>query len=290
MKMAIIISGLLLAFLMATILVIASITVKTIRSKEDRDSLRYNPPEQSSWRSNANILNSVNIKIYGQLGISIKDPFGRMMTIDSYGKVSPDEIPSSYSFKVGRGAESDCKEFSASHAESGDYRITIKGTPENTPVYTMEIHALNSNYERLIKCIENIPYIPGVSHQYLFHYNCDNMRESYIKGGYATANKEDSAFFSYANLDAPSIKLPAGTSLFPMIIFYDLAIIPDTFKAKCNDMIISNLFSRHPGGWDVITVDLNEEDNIIVLSVDGIGAEKIETHTDKFLIITDTQA
>lgn len=287
MKMAIIISGLLLALLMATILVIASITVKTIRSKEDRDLLRYGVPEQSSLRTKANIFNSVNIKIYGQFGVSVKDPFGRMMTIDPYGKVSPDEITPSSSFKVGRGAESDCKEFSASHAESGDYHITIIGSPENTPVYTMEIHALNSNHERLIKCFENIPYIPGISHQYLFHFNCDNMRECYIKGGYTTVNKRDSAFFSYANLNAPSIKLPVGISLFSMIIFYDLAIIPDTFRAKCNDIIISNLFNKHPGGWDVITINLNEGDNIITLSADGIGADNIETHTDKFLIIAD---
>lgn len=284
--MAIIISGLFLAFLIVTVLVIAGITTRVFKSKEERDSSGFCNPTKSSLKNDAATLNSVSIKIYGQVGFSIKDPIGRMMTIDHYGKVSPDEIPSS-SCKIGRGAESECKEFSASHAESGDYHITIKGTPENTPVYTMEIHALNSNYERLIKCYENIPYIPGISHQYLFHYNCDNMMESYIKGGYTTVNKKDSTFLSYANLNAHSLKLPAGTRAFFLIIFYDLAIIPETFKAKINDMIISNLFRRNPGGWDIVPLNLKDGDNLLALSIDGIGMDQIKTNADDFMIVAD---
>jgi len=289
MKMAIIISGVILAFLLITALVIAGITTRVIKSKEEREASGFRNPIRSSSKIDATTLNSVSIKIYGQVGLSVKDPFGQTMEIDSYGNVSPNIIPSSYSCKIGQGAESDCKEFYVNHAESGYYGITVNDAQGNIPAYTMEIHARNYNYERLTKCYENIPYFPGIPHKYFLYYNSDNMRGSFIKGGYATDNKNNPTFLTYANLIAPTIILPAGTSAFSLIIFYDLAIIPETFKARFNDMIISNLFRRNPGGWDIVTINLKDGDNLLALSVDGIGMDQIKTHSDDFLIVADLQ-
>jgi len=289
MKMAIIISGLILAFLMVTVLVIAGMTTRVCKSKEEREPSGFCNPLKCSLKIDADILNNVSIKIYGQVGFSIINTIGQTMEIDSYGKVFPDVISSSYACKIGQGAESDCKEIFVNHAESGYYGITVNGVRGDIPAYTMEIHARNYNYERLTKCYENIPYFPGIPHKYFLYYNSDNMRGSFIKGGYATDNNNNSTFLTYANLIAPTIILPAGTRAFSLIIFYDLAIIPETFKARFNDMIISNLFRRNPGGWDIVTINLKDGDNLLALSVDGIGMDQIKTHSDDFLIVADLQ-
>lgn len=220
------------------------------------------------------------------------NPSGMKVGIDAETGRRFNEIPNSeyYGPCVG-GCDAD-KVINIEWAESGDYLLVVSNRITKMATYKLVVNPYDNSGYALKMSIENIRTGLYSVSKFLFHADSANIKNCSLSGGFDGGGqrpKDVNKFLTYANPSDSQTDLPAGTRAFSLIIFYDLAIIPETFKARFNDMIISNLFRRNPGGWDIVTINLKDGDNLLALSVDGIGMDQIKTHSDDFLIVADLQ-
>ena len=93
-------------------------------------------------------------------------------------------------------------------------------------------------------------------------------------------------FLSFSNPTQVTTKLPQGETTFDLFIFYDEAIIPETFKAELNRQDITNLFSPSPGGAETVRFNLSSGRNTLILSVDGrLASGRVATDRDRLVFI-----
>ncbi len=90
-------------------------------------------------------------------------------------------------------------------------------------------------------------------------------------------------FLRYANPSESQTTLPAGTTTFPLHIFYGSTIIPGTFKAELNGADISSAFRPVQGEDQVVTLNLSPGRNVLVLSVNGQLPTRVATDTDRLV-------
>ena len=92
-------------------------------------------------------------------------------------------------------------------------------------------------------------------------------------------------FLSYSSPVESQTSLPAGTTTYPLMIFYSKTIIPASFKAVLNGVDISSRFSPTPGGHQSVTLNVQQGRNVLVLSVDGNLPTRIATDTDRLVFV-----
>jgi hypothetical protein len=71
------------------------------------------------------------------------------------------------------------------------------------------------------------------------------------------------------NPSSDHTSLPAGSTVFPLLIFYSLETVPGTFSATLNTANVSSLFHPVPGGHEFVNVPLQSGRNVLVLSING---------------------
>ncbi|MBI3910970.1 MAG: hypothetical protein HY320_08560, partial [Armatimonadetes bacterium] len=77
-------------------------------------------------------------------------------------------------------------------------------------------------------------------------------------------------FLSYSTVQDQNTRLPAGTSVFPLTLYYSPDIAPRTFVAMLNGENITGLF--HPGtpeGFETVLIPLRAGQNRLILRVKG---------------------
>lgn len=96
-------------------------------------------------------------------------------------------------------------------------------------------------------------------------------------------------FLKYSNPTKTRATLPAGVKKFDLVVFYGPTIIPATFSASLNGVIITPKFNVTPGGVSVVRLDLANGNNTLILSVEGIRSNgRKGRDTDRLTLIVPT--
>lgn len=90
-------------------------------------------------------------------------------------------------------------------------------------------------------------------------------------------------FLSYAAVSQSRTDLPAGSTTYPLIVFYDSAIIADSFSASINGTILTSLFHPVPGSFETVLIPLQKGRNTLQLSIDGNLSNRAATDTDRLV-------
>ena len=90
------------------------------------------------------------------------------------------------------------------------------------------------------------------------------------------------AFLSYSAPTESQIALPAGTTSYPLMVFYGPGIDPATFTAELNGVSVASLFTPTPSGMNVVNVPLVSGRNVLLLHVRGADGSRMPRDTDRF--------
>ena len=219
----------------------------------------------------------------------VVDPLGRKMGTDPLVKKTYNEIPRSAEHgSIGGGNPGDIF-LDIIGAVDGDYLVTIVGIgAESIGKYDMEIRARNSTSSRFKQFITNIQTGPSMVNKFLFHYDSSYIQGGTLSGGFDGGGqrpKDVNKFLSYANPSDSQTDLPAGTTTFPLMIFYGSNIITGTFKAMLNGIDITSLFNPTPGSHQTVNLNLVPGRNVLVLSIDGNLEKRVATDTDRLVFV-----
>ena len=235
-------------------------------------------------------LNAITFEFYCPVEAYVVDPLGRKMGYDPIADKTYDEIPNSaYHGPIG-GGDPDDKFLDVIGAVDGDYIVTVVGTGIEQSNYEMEIRARNSNSARFKSGMESISTGPNVVNKFLFHYDSSYIQGGTLSGGFDGGGqrpKDVNKLLSYANPSDSQTDLPAGTSTFPLMIFYGNSAIIGTFKATLNGADVTSLFNPIPGSHETLNINLVSGRNVLLLSTDGNLPSRVATDTDRLVFIVN---
>ncbi len=115
--------------------------------------------------------------------------------------------------------------------------------------------------------LRDVPPGPGVVHVYGLDYAATAAIPLKLRGRF-----EADRLLAYANAGSAEIRLGAGATSFPLVIFYGAGIEPVTFDALLNGDNISGRFTPEPDGYQIVQIPLAPGLNTLALSVEGIAA------------------
>jgi len=218
----------------------------------------------------------------------VVDPLGRKMGTDPVAKKTYNEIPRSAEHGPIGGGNPDDKYLDVIGAVNGDYLVTVVGTGKLASKYSMEISAENDDNKEVEFLIKNINIGQHVVNKYILHYDNKDMKKTLLSGGFDGGGqrpRDVNKFLSYANPSDSQTDLPAGTTMFPLMIFYGNNAITSTFKASLNGTDITSLFNPMPGNHETININLVSGRNVLSLSTDGNLPSRVATDTDRLVFI-----
>jgi len=212
----------------------------------------------------------------------IIDPLGRKLGIDAISGAKFSEIPfGEYSglAKVENLFKNADRELNVEWAVSGDYQIILANTNGRNDFYRMVVNGIS---------IQGIGTGPNIVSKFLFHADSENMKYSFVAGGFyggGQSPKDVNKFLTYANPSDSQTELPSGTTTFPLMIFYHKNIIPSTFKAVLNGADITSYFHPNPGNYETININLISGRNVLLLSIVGNLDKRVATDSDRLVFI-----
>ena len=169
----------------------------------------------------------------------------------------------------------------------GEYELKVIGT--GTGTYELEIYGTDREGDPSITDFSQIPISPNVIHSYLFNYSRKAGSKIEICGGFdgkGQRPRDVNKFLSYSNPTQVTTEIPAGEMTVDLVIFYNLPIIPSTFKAVLNGQDITNLFSPVADKNEIVKLTLAKGRNVLILSVDGtLASERVTTDKDRLVFI-----
>jgi hypothetical protein len=167
----------------------------------------------------------------------------------------------------------------------GDYTLTVTGTATGT--YNADIYTIDSAGNMPSTTLDNIPTAPNVVQTYIFHFNHADATQSALGGGFDGGGqrpRDVNKFLTYGNPSASQTTLSAGTTLFPLVIFYSKEILPATFAADMNGSIVTSLFHPAPGTSEVVNLPVSSGKFVLKLSVDGQLPTRVATDSDRLVL------
>ena len=222
----------------------------------------------------------------------ITDANGNMTGLDPITGESYDDIPnSSYGVEALYDSETglvgpEWNELEIVQPEEGEYTLRITGTDEGT--YRLEMLGYDESDESFSFLTDDIPIYDGAIHEYSIQYGTDPESVMKIEGGYDgdSQRKWDvNQLLSYFTIAAKTVQLPSGIMQYALGITYHEDIDPVSFTAVLNDTDISDLFNPVPDSSEIVTIDLAQGSNSLVLTINGDVPAKMNIDTDKFEII-----
>jgi hypothetical protein len=209
----------------------------------------------------------------------LTDPQGRRTGFDPLTNTSYDEIPqSNYVIYAREDAESGTeasdpmKSIYIHQPITGEYTLEVIGTGEGK--YALEIDTRDIEFNPSNILVTDVPISTGIVHSYMLNYDKTVGAKIEIFGSYDVGGqrpRDVNKLLSYSNPTESRITLPAGTSTYPLMIFYGEAIVPSSFKAELNGVDITSWFSPTAGNSDIVNIDLQAGRNVLLLSIDGDG-------------------
>ncbi len=237
-------------------------------------------------------ISGILIRFHSPGELLLTDPQGKRLGYDPVTGVIYNEIPDGYyDAYFTEDAESgdlgpETKELLAPHPIAGDYQLQINGT--GTGTYSLNILAYDPELNASIERFKDMPITLGDIHNYAFYFAKTVGSEVEVSGGFDGGGqrpRDVNTFLSYSSPTASRTALPAGTTTYPLMIFYGKTILPTSFRAELNGADISTWFHPTPGGHELVSLPVQPGRNVLVLSVDGNLPTRVATDTDRLVFL-----
>lgn len=237
----------------------------------------------------------ITVSFHSPGELLISDPSGRRLGFDPLTNQSFAEIPGGFYDDVG--LQDDVTELPADDTDTGkslglvstatgDYPLTVTGT--GTGTYNMEIQALDANGQPSLSTFQNVPISTNLVQQMVIHYDSTPGAQIQLAGGFDGGGqrpRDVNRFLTYGSPAASQTNVPAGTTAFPLLIFYGPTVIPGTFSAILNKTDVTSLFHPVAGGHEFVSVPVQSGRNVLLLSIDGNLPSRVATDTDRLVFL-----
>lgn len=177
------------------------------------------------------------------------------------------------------------KELMVGVPPAGDFTLQVTGT--DTGTYVLEFLGRDTAGASSQTVFPPMPTAPGVVHTFTIHMTLALGSTPTFSGAFDGGGqrpRDVNKFLTYANPTAGHTTAPVGSTTFPLIIFYDPAVIPGSFAAAANGLPISNLFHVQAGTFELVNVPVQSGRNVIELSIDGALPSRTARDTDRLVI------
>lgn len=177
------------------------------------------------------------------------------------------------------------KELMVGVPPAGDYTLHVTGT--DTGTYVLEFLGRDTTGAPSQTIFPPLPTAPGVVNIFTIHMNLASGAAPTFSGSFDGGGqrpRDVNKFLSYANPSASQSTAPAGSTSFPLIIFYDPATLPASFSATTNGTSITQLFHPQPGVFEIVNVPVTSGRNVLDLSIQGALPNRTATDTDRLVI------
>ncbi|MBI3392852.1 MAG: hypothetical protein HY039_06665 [Nitrospirae bacterium] len=237
----------------------------------------------------------ISISFHSPGDLLLTDPQGRRVGYNPVQGLTYAEIPGAFyeSHYLADDESGDpgplTKELDVPWPVPGKYNLEVFGTGEG--VYTLDISAYDPKMNPSIRQFWDVSISPGTVHTYAFQYAKQvgvELEFDAVSGNFdgkgqrpADVNK----FLSYVAPMEGTVTLPAGTAKYSVVIIYDRAVIPGTFKAEFNGRDVSASFKPAPAGIESVRLDLERGRNVLVLSIEGRIGDRVARDTDRLVFV-----
>lgn len=233
------------------------------------------------------------IRLHSPAELLLTSPTGLRTGLDPTTGTTLNEDPNSSYDDISIDDESDNtqpgieeKEIMLGIPPSGDYTLQVTGT--DTGTYTLEFLGRDTNGNPSHTVFPPLPTAPGAVNTFTLHIDlaggvsAPTFAGSFDGGGQRP--RDVNKFLTYANPADSPVSAPAGSTSFPVIIFYDPAVISGSFSATVNGNVITNLFNPQPGAFELVNVPVVSGKNVLELKIDGTLPNRTATDTDRLVI------
>jgi hypothetical protein len=238
-------------------------------------------------------ITGLKFTFHSPVEIFVTDPMGRRAGFDPATQTTFNEIPNAfYNQSLGEeDATTDEDDPNPGKAlevfgdVDGDYALTVTGTA--TGSYEAEIQAFDINDNTPRFTIPTTPTSPGQVQTYLVHFERNDATRAELAGGFDGGGqrpRDVNKFLTYGNPSSATTTLPAGTTTFPMAIFYATNILPSTFSVVMNGVDVTAQFHPAPGTNEIVALTLPPGKSVLKLSVDGQLPTRVATDTDRLVL------
>jgi hypothetical protein len=177
------------------------------------------------------------------------------------------------------------KEWEMMGAPAGEYTVTVTGT--GTGTYMLDMRAFDVTGADGMSVYDSIPIAPGVVHTYRFAYDPAMPAGPIpVTGGFGGGGQRASvdAFLTYSAPTERSIALPAGTTTYPLMVFFGRSVDPATFTATLNGAAVTSLFQPRAGGVNAVRLPLRSGRNVLQLTIRGANGSRMPRDADRLVL------
>lgn len=178
------------------------------------------------------------------------------------------------------------KTLEVSPVATGAYTLTVTGT--DTGTYDLEFASFDPTFQQNGTVINGMPVSAGSVQKFLITTPVVPGATFPLSGGFDGGGGHEGVndFLSYGNPTTTESDLPAGTSSFPLLIFYDPAVIAGTFTATLNGVDVSSSFNPTAGGFEIVNIPLvPSSTNVLLLTVSGTFSGHVSTDKDRLVFM-----
>jgi hypothetical protein len=241
------------------------------------------------------LQHSVVITLYSPAELLLTNSAGQRTGINPLTNSAFSEIPNAvYSNESiedpnddsGDPANTDDKVLDIRAPADGTYTLTVTGTESGA--YDLDFRAFDSNSQQTITSVTAVPVSPGSQQIYSFTTPIPTGAAFPLSGGFDGGGqrpRDVNHFLSYSNPTADHTSLPAGSTSFPVMIFYAREDITSSFTATLNGAGVSGIFHPVAGGFEVVTIPVQAGRNVLQLSIQGNLPNRIATDTDRLVFL-----
>jgi hypothetical protein len=224
----------------------------------------------------------------------LTDPEGRRTGIDPLSGNSYADIPYSTYEMIGLGnlvtgnPGPTSNELTVSEPIDGDFLIRIVGTYEER--YSLEILGYDKAGTFARPSTGPIPIELYAVHAFTLRYKKGNEKDldsMTLRGGYDGTGDEEgdgNLLLSYFTCSSSDVELPAGTKQFSLGVWCFEGTDPESFAATLNGEDITALFAPKANSNEIVTFDISQSSNSLVLKIEGDVQSRRLIDTDTFEI------
>jgi len=235
--------------------------------------------------------NHVRIVFHSPVTLLLTDPQGRRLGDDPATGQSFEEIPGAYyesggieDQETGEPDDDPTKVLYVPDPVSGDYALQVTGTDNGT--YSSEFLFYDNAGALNESDLQDVPIGLGSVQQLFFTYNSASGSTTHLQGGFNGGGqrpRDVNKFLTYGNPSDSPVSVPAGSTSFPLLIFYSGESIPATFSASLNGADVHALFHPTAGASELLVLPLQSGRNVLQLSIQGNLPSRVATDTDRIV-------
>ncbi len=175
------------------------------------------------------------------------------------------------------------KTLEVSPPATGTYTLTVTGTGSGT--YDLEFNSFDPNFQSSGTIVSGMPVSPGSVQTFLITTPITPGAAFPLSGGFDGGGGHEGVndFLSYGNPTTTESDLPAGTTSFPLLIFYDPATIAGSFTASLNGVDVTTSFNPTPGSFQIVNLPLVSGNNVLILTISGTFSGHTSTDKDRLV-------